>query len=141
MEITSQIVSDFREFYDQFSDSTVYRDGDITKALCKADWQTGSGRWGIYEYANYCGNTKALGLFSYAAHIISIDRGAAATSAQGQIASAVAPISSKSVSSESVGFSRSSPTGGGFEDLLNSTVYGQEFIGYRNAVSQVPVMV
>jgi len=143
MEITSSIVSDFRDYYDQFSDSTKYSDKAITKALCKADWQTGSSRWGAYKYENYCGNTKALGLFSFAAHILSIDEAAKRTSSKGQIATSLAPVSGKSVSTESVSFSRSAPAGGGngFEDLLNTTVYGQEFIGYRNAVSMSPVMV
>ena len=141
MEITDQILSDFREYYEQFADTTVYSNGAVTKALCKAKFYTGSSRWGIYEYSNYCGNVKAMGLFSYAAHTLSIDNAAKLTSSMGQIASSVAPVSSKSVSSESVGFSRSAPTGGGYEDLLNSTVYGQEFIGYRNAVSMSPSIV
>lgn len=142
MEITAQVILDFRDWYDEFSDELTWGDIQIKKALCKADYQTGSSRWGLYEYSDNCGNFKALGLFSYAAHILSIANAAKITSQQGQIASSIAPISSKSVGSESVSFSRSSaPGSNSFDDLLGSTVYGQEFIGYRNSASQGPIMV
>ena len=143
MEITDQIISDFREWYDEFSDTTVWSNPSVKKALCKADFQTGSSRWGSYKFEDMCGNFKALGLFSYAAHILSISNAAKKTTQSGQIATAIAPVSSKSVASESVGFARSS--GGvsstGFDDLLNSTVYGQEYLGYWNTASQGPLMV
>ena len=98
---------------------------------------------GVRVYADMCGNFKALGLFAYAAHILSISNAAKKTTQMGQIASSVAPVSSKSVASESVGFARSSgrPNSNGFDDLLASTVYGQEYLGYWNAASQGAVMV
>ncbi|AUR83647.1 head completion adaptor [Vibrio phage 1.038.O._10N.286.51.C2] len=143
MEITDQVISDFREWYDEFSDTTVWSNPSVKKALCKADFQTGSSRWGSYVYADMCGSFKALGLFAYAAHILSISNAAKKTTQMGQIASSVAPVSSKSVASESVGFARSSgrPNSNGFDDLLASTVYGQEYLGYWNAASQGAVMV
>lgn len=143
MEITDQVISDFREWYEEFSDTTVWSNPSVKKALCKADFQTGSSRWGNYEFKEMCGNFKAMGLFSYAAHILSIANAAKVTSQGGQIASSIAPVSSKSVASESVGFARSTGHGSsnGFDDLLNSTAYGQEFIGYQNAACQGPIMV
>lgn len=143
MEITDQIISDFREWYDEFSDTTQWSNPAVKKALCKADFQTGSSRWGVYNFEDMCGNFKALGLFAYAAHILSISNAAKMTTQAGQIATAIAPVSSKSVGSESVGFARSS--GGvhatGFDDLLNSTVYGQEYLGYWNSASQGAIIV
>ena len=143
MEITDQVISDFREWYDEFSDTTVWSNPSVKKALCKADFQTGSSRWGSYVYADMCGNFKALGLFSYAAHALSIGRAANKVTRMGQVASSAAPISSKSVATESTGFARSSgrPNSNGFDDLLASTVYGQEYLGYWNAASQGAVMV
>lgn len=141
MEITDEIISNFREWYEEFADTTVWSNPSVKKALCKAEWFTGSSRWGIYEFKDMCGNTKSLGLFAYAAHILSISNAAKLTTQGGTIASSIAPISSKSVSSESVGFSRSAPSGNTAEDLLASTVYGQEFIGYRNSVAQGAIIV
>lgn len=143
MEITDQVISDFREWYEEFSDTTVWSNPSVKKALCKADFQTSSSRWGLYKYADMCGNFKALGLFAYAAHILSISNAAKKTTQMGQIASSVAPVSSKSVASESVGFARSSggANSNGFDDLLASTVYGQEYLGYWNSASQGAAMV
>lgn len=142
MEITDQVIADYRDWYDEFADVNVWSDSAIRKALCKADFFTGSSRWGNYKYENSCGDFKALGMFSYAAHILTIANAAKITASNGQIASAIAPVAGKSVSTESVSYSRSSkPSANGFDDLLNSTVYGQEFIGYQNAASQGPIMV
>ena len=138
MEITAQVISDFRDWYDEFSDALTWTDIQIKKALCKADYQTGSARrWGSYVYKDNCGNFKAMGLFSYAAHILVVNNAAKITTQGGQIASSIAPVSSKSVASESVGFARSTPSNSNsFDDLLASTVYGQEFIGYRETAAK-----
>lgn len=143
MEITDQVISDFREFYEEFSDTTVWSNPSVKRALCEADFQTGSSRWGSYVYSDYCGNFKALGLFAYAAHILSISNAAKKVTQMGMVASSAAPISSKSVASESVGYARSSggANSNGFDDLLASTVYGQKYLGYWNAASQGAVMV
>tara|TARA_B100001063_G_C16779142_1_gene569432 strand:- start:39823 stop:40272 length:450 start_codon:yes stop_codon:yes gene_type:complete len=149
MEITDQVISDFREWYEEFSDTTVWSNPSALKALLKADHFTGSSRWGSYLFnldssqGEVKVSYKAKGLFSYAAHILSISNAAKKVTQMGQIASSVAPVSSKSVASESVGFARSSgrPGATGFDDLLNSTTYGQEYLGYWEAASQGPIMV
>lgn len=149
MEITDQIISDFREWYDEFSDTTVWSNPSVLKALIKAEHFTGSSRWGTYSFnldsskGEVKVTYKAKGLFSYAGHILSISNAAKLTTKSGQIATAIAPVSSKSVASESVGFARSAGRSGanGFDDLLNSTTYGQEYIGYWEAASQGPIMV
>ncbi|WPH64025.1 head completion adaptor [Vibrio phage vB_VpP_1] len=143
MDITEKVIADFREWYDEFSDTTVWPNPSVKKALCKADFKTGSSRWGVYKFEDMCGSFKALGLFSYAAHILSVSNAAKKTTQSGQIATAIAPISSKSVGSESVSFARSSGSvsGTGFDDLLNSTVYGQEYLGYLSSASKGSIMV
>lgn len=149
MEITDQVISDFREWHEAFSDTTVWSNPSVLKALIEGEYFTASKRWGSYLFnldsskGEVKVTTKAKGLFAYAGHILLINNASNLTVKSGQIASAIAPVSSKSVASESVGFARSSgrPNSNGFDDLLGSTSYGQMFIGYREDVSQGPIIV
>lgn len=149
MDITEDIVSDFREWYEGFSDTTKYSNPAVIKALLKADYYTGSSRWGNYEFnldsskGQIATSIKAKGLFAYTAFILSISSGAAKSSGLGGIPTTPGAVSSKSVKSESVSFVRSTPQPGSsaFDDMMASNVYGAEFIGYQNAVSQGPIMV
>ena len=126
------MASDFREWYEEFSDSTTYKTKDVRKALKKALFYTGGSRWGVYKFdmdSEEMASLKAMATFAYAAHILSINKAAKVTTLGGQIASTIMPVSSRSVASESVSFAAPTTNGGGYEAMLNSTVYGQEFLG------------
>ena len=131
------MASDFREWYEEFSDSTTYKTRDVRKALKKALFYTGGSRWGVYKFdmnTEEMASLKAMATFAYAAHILSINKAAKVTTSKGQIASAVMPVASRSVAGESVSFASSGAPRGGHEAMLNSTVYGQEFLGYLESV-------
>lgn len=147
MAIETQMIADFRDWYDGFPANN-YTDSQVRKALLKADYQTGSSRWGGYKYTNEHVSYKAQGLFAYAAHIMSINSAAAKTSAagSGSIATGITQMTSKTVASESVSFADSSSkssngNSSASDPFLNSTVYGQEFILLRNAAMQGGMMV
>ena len=70
MDITPEIVAEFRTNYSQFSNVTTWPDSIVTQALCEADVVTGSSRWGAYQ--NECHNIKQIGMFLYAAHWLSV---------------------------------------------------------------------
>ena len=64
MPITAEIIAEFRARYPQFADTAVWPDSVVSSALCEADAQTGSSRWGAYQ--DDCHNTKQRGMFFYA---------------------------------------------------------------------------
>lgn len=129
MDITTEVLSAFREDKKGFSDSTVWSDREIKRALQKADRETGSSRWGVYKDLSF----KQEGLFSYAAHYLIMSAREAKLTKNNGVAPTVAPIASKSVGDESVSYS---VAGGATlrntgEVWLSATAYGQEFIRLR----------
>lgn len=67
MDITNAIVADFRGTPSMiaFSDTTRWPDAFIIEALCQADAETGSSRWGIFD--TDCNNFKKRGMYLFAA--------------------------------------------------------------------------
>jgi hypothetical protein len=125
MEITAEIIAEFRTNYPQFSNTTTYPDSVVTKALCEGDVKTGSSRWGAYQ--DICQNFKQRGMFLYAAHWISVyyPKG-------GDEPPATNPTwawNSKTVRNQSISYDT------GVKDLsptnawLLSTIFGQQFYG------------
>lgn len=131
MDITPQIIQDFRDYYPEFTDDAVWTDGFLTRFLCEGDEETGC-RWGAYDNGN-C-SLKKRGMFSYAAHKAVYGKAAATAIEAGGIASAVSRTSSKSVGDESVGYAVSAPASGSEQDQrgdLDGSIYGQEFLRLR----------
>lgn len=131
MDITAQIITDFRDYYPEFADDTAWTEGFLTRFLCEGDEETGS-RWGSYDDGN-C-SLKKRGMFSYAAHKAVVGKAAATATQAGGIASALSRANSKSVGDESIGYAVSSPESGSAQDQrgdLDGTIYGQEFLRLR----------
>lgn len=67
MIIDAYIIAAFRisPYGHAFADTTKYPDSLVQYALCEADTETGSPRWGAYQ--EDCHNLKQRGMFLYAA--------------------------------------------------------------------------
>ncbi|MFP9434182.1 MULTISPECIES: DUF4054 domain-containing protein [Pectobacterium] len=136
MEITAQIVVDFRAYYPEFSDKTTWPDSEVITALGEGDAETGK-RWGRYPDGKVV-SIKKRGMFAFAAHSMVMRK----RSAKGDVGAAYA-ISSKSVGDESMSFSVPSVS---MDDLtvngdLPLTSYGVTFIRLRRRAGTGGVMI
>lgn len=131
MDITAQVIEDFRGYYPEFSETAAWTDPYLTRFLCEGDEETGP-RWGRYDDGS-C-SLKKRGMFAYAAHKAVVSKAAAAATESGGIASALSRATSKSVGDESASYAVASATSGTEQDQrggLDGTVYGQEFLRLR----------
>ncbi len=135
MDINSQIVADFRDYYPEFSDGITWSDKDITQALEEGDSETGR-RW--LTYTARPASIKKRGMFAFAAHQLVMRKRAAG----GDVGAAYA-ISSKSVGDESTSFSVPSVTA---DDLIINgdlplTTYGLAFLRLRRRAGTGAMMI
>lgn len=147
MEITAQVITDFREYYPEFVEpgtsgaAVVYPDSLLSRVLCEADAETGR-RWGRYD-AGPC-SLKKRGMFAYAAHRASLAMAAARATENGGVAAAPSRVASKSVTDESVGYAVRAP-GSADEAMglgdLDTTIYGLEFLRLRRRAGMGAVVV
>ncbi|WP_240431504.1 DUF4054 domain-containing protein [Pectobacterium parmentieri] len=136
MEITAQIVVDFRAYYPEFSDETTWPDLGVTTALAEGDAETGK-RWRRYPNGQVV-SIKKRGMFAFAAHRLVMRQ----RSAKGDAGAAYA-ISGKSVGDESTSFAVPSVT---MDDLtingdLPLTTYGVEFMRLRRRAGTGGMMI
>ena|SRR5690606_2020202 len=139
MQITAEIVRDFREYYPEFASKTDWTDGYLTRFLAEAHEETGR-RWG--PYGPY--RLKQRGMFAYAAHKAVIARVVTRTVENGGIAPAAAQVTSKTVADESVSYAVAAPESGlaaSQNGDLRSTVYGVEFLRLRTRAGMGAVCV
>lgn len=139
MDITTQVISDFRVYFPEFNDSSRWSDTILSLVLSEGDEETGSSRWGVYAATSF----KARGMFSFAAHRAVIREAVARATSAGGIAAGAAEVQSKSVGDESVSFAAASVTVSESAPLsdLNSTSYGKEFLRLRNRAGMGPAVV
>lgn len=134
MDITDEVVQAFLEDYTGFSDSTIWTEKVIIRALIKADRETGGVCWG--PYGNY--NIKQEGMFAFAAHTLMIRNAENKAIGNGGVAPAVGAVTSRKVGDESVTYA--SPNTSGEAGNISTaqfiaTTPGQEFIRLRNQVA------
>lgn len=127
MIITQAMVDSFRAEFIAFSDIVKWPDALISCALCEADAETGSSRWGAYE--DECHNFKRRGMFYFAAHWLSTNYGTAGVTTP-PASEARLNVQSKSVGDESIDYRVPSMMNVG-DDWLTFTVYGQQFYRLR----------
>jgi hypothetical protein len=123
MQITPEMIAAFREFMPAFADNTKWPDSLITTAMCEADTETGSSRWGAFEPA--CGNFKWRGMMYYAAHWLATNYGALGVGATPN-PEARLNVAEKSVGDESISYRVPQMMDAG-TDWLTYTNYGQQF--------------
>lgn len=133
MQITAEIVASFRAVQLAFTDATKWPDSAVQEALCEADAETGSRRWGAYE--DECHNLKRRGLFYFAAHWLSVTypTSAGATDPSNIPSTARLNVASKSVGDESVTY-RVGAIQETENDWLSLTNYGVQFLRLRRRV-------
>lgn len=132
MDITAEVIADFRTWPlggQAFSSNTDFPDSLIQYALCEADTETGSCRWGVYEAE--CHNLKQRGLFYYAAHWLSVYYPEGLNSDVNQ--EARLNVATKSVGDESISYRVPSMMWSG-DDWLSFSVYGTQFMRLRRRV-------
>lgn len=127
MDITQAMVDSFRAEFQAFSDETKWPDALITCALCEADCETGSSRWGAYQ--DECHNFKRRGMFYFAAHWLATNYGTAGVTADPS-SEARLNVQAKSVGDESIDFRVPKMMDVG-DDWLTFTNYGMQFYRLR----------
>lgn len=135
--ITEAIIAEFREFYDEFADTTKWSDAKVRKALNISLGEIGGcgcSGWGEYLPAY---SIFQRGLFALAAHNLTFDKLASDAVAVGGVASTPYAASQKTVRDESVTYVI--PGSGyydgsnldGWENMLSLTPYGLLFLHLR----------
>jgi hypothetical protein len=130
VDVTPQIVADFREFYEEFADPVKWSDAKITKALNIAKSELGACRWGLYQPYSFL----QRGWFALTAHYLTWRAATSdATSADGSASTPYA-VSSKSVRDESVSFAIPAANAAltTWEAALALTPYGVEYLHLRS---------
>lgn len=127
MLITAEMITQFRTEMFAFADLVKWPDTLITQALCEADTETGSSRWGAY--GPECNNFKRRGMFYFAAHWLSTNYGTAGVTADPN-PEARLNVQSKSVGDESIEFRVPKMMDVG-TDWLTFTNYGMQFYRLR----------
>lgn len=125
MDITPEVITAFRAFCAAFSDPVKWPDVTVQQALCEADAETGSSRWGSYDPTD-CHNFKKRGMFYYAAHWLSSFYGKSAADPTKVESNARLNVSAKSVGDESVQYRITEMENTG-NDWLSTTIYGTQF--------------
>ena len=126
MDITTQVMDDFREYYSEFASSATYPDALVKKCLNRGAQASGGSLWGEYEYADYKASTRAMGLFSYAAHYLVREKSYFDAVLAGQMPPPGMAVTSKSVGDESESYGRAALSV--TQEGLASTSYGQEYL-------------
>lgn len=139
MIIDIDVITDFRIWplgMQAFADTTKFPDSLIQYALCEADSETGSSRWGIYQAE--CHNLKQRGLFYYAAHWLSVYYPNGVDSDVNQ--EARLNVASKTVGDESIAY-RVPAMLEVSNDWLTWSVYGQQYYRLRKRVGMGALVV
>lgn len=130
MEITAEIIADFRDYYPEFADVEQWPKKDVLRALEEGDSETGR-RW--LSYTARPASIKKRGMFAFAAHKLVMWRRARGEDGTGGDYGTAYAISGKSVGDESTSFAVPSVTGD--ELIINGdlplTSYGLEFLRLR----------
>ena len=126
MEITPEVVTAFREYYDEFTDPQTYSNNLVLKSLNKASTFTSGSVWGDYKYEEFNASVKAQALFAYAAHLVITSKLTNDAVSNGSLPSAFMAVASKSVGDESESYQRPQTTSE--REQLASTSYGQEYL-------------
>lgn len=131
LDITQQIVDDFRSYYPEFSDTNTWADATLTRYLEEAVQETNANRWGNYQASP--ANLRARGMYAYAAHKAALGRMREQALNAGQTPTAAVQANSKTVGDESIGYAVATPDANQMQSMgdLNTTLYGQEFLRLR----------
>lgn len=130
MDITAEIIAQFRYRFPEFADVATWPDANVRSALERADYETSGRRFGIYE--DNTRNKKQRMMFLFAAHVLVTTYGPLGVT--GTVNSGASfPTASKSVGDESVSYSLggvSSLSAG--DSWFALSAYGLEYLRIRS---------
>lgn len=125
MQITSVIISSFRQDFPAFADETKWPESVVTMAMNEAAAETGGAGWGVYQ-GDDPQNFKRRGLFYFCAHWLSSFYGSNAKDPGKVNPVSRLNTSGKSVGDESVQYRITEMENTG-NDWLGTTIYGQMY--------------
>ena len=139
VDVTPEVIKDFRRFLKPFSDVTKFPDVVIEQTLIECDCWTGGKVWGDYDIDNDR-NLKKRGWYYLTAHIIVSAYGTDASDPSNVSPEARLNVASKSVGDESVTYrvTEMEPT---TNDFLSTSYYGVMFLSIRNRIKSTPMCV
>ena len=126
MQITPEIVADFRAAYPLFSSLVDWPDSVVTPALCEGDAKTNGCLWGTFVLGD-CSSRKRRGMYLYAAHLLVTTYPSGAGDSSEQSPYQRSKVQSKSVGDESISYAVAMPGSVG-DEWLSSTQFGQQFL-------------
>ena len=126
MDITPEIVSDFRAAYPLFSDATEWPDSITVDALGQGDMSTNGCHWGAFVLGDAT-NRKRRGMYLYAAHVLVTTYPGGASDPSSQDPYQRSRVQSKAVGDESVSYAIVA-TGSVGDEWLGSTQFGQQYL-------------
>lgn len=134
IEITSEVITQFRIAMPAFQGLTEWPDEVLIEVLGEADGITPQSRWGAYE--NDPRNHKRRGMFNYAAHLLATMYPNGACDATVVSAAAQNAVTSKSVGDESKSFAiRSADSMREGDEYFNTTRFGQAYLRARRTAA------
>ena len=126
MQITPEIIADFRDTYPLFTDLSEWPDAIVQDALCQGDMNTNGCHWGSFTLGD-CSSRKRRGMYLYAAHVLITTYPHGASDETAQSPYQRSKVQSKSVGDESVSYAVATPGSVG-DEWLSSTQYGQQYL-------------
>lgn len=139
VEITPDVISDFRRMFPAFQDCISWPDMSIEMLMTEADAWTAGSAWGPYRLDDDR-NFKKRGMYYLTAHFLSSFYGNDASDPTAVQPEARLNISGKSVGDESITY-RITAMESTTDDFLSTTIYGVMFVSLRKRVATVPVAV
>jgi hypothetical protein len=137
--ITPELITSFRTSQKAFIDDTKWPDEVVEEALCEADVETGSKRWG--SFVDNCRNFKRRGMFYYAAHWLAVTY----LQQDASDPSAISPTARLNVAAKSVGDESITYRVGAIQstenDFLSLTNYGVQYLRLRGRAGKGAVAV
>ena len=126
MQITPEIIADFRSAYPLFTSVTTWPDAIVSEALSQGDMNTNGCTWGPFVLGD-AANRKRRGMYLYAAHVLvsTYPHGASDETAQDPYQRS--RVASKSVGDESISYAIVGATSAG-DEWLGSTQFGQQYL-------------
>jgi len=126
MEITPEIIADFRSAYPLFTDITDWPDSIVSDALAQGDMNTNGCHWGSFVLGD-AGNRKRRGMYLYAAHVLVLTYPNGGSDPSDQDPYQRSRVASKSVGDESISYAIVGASSAG-DEWLGSSQFGQQFL-------------
>lgn len=134
MQITEEVIKDFRRFLPAFSDTTKWGADAIMMQLIEADAMTGGSVWGAYDMDDDR-NFKKRGMYYLSAHYLVSIWGDSGTADPSKIKpDARLNVASKQVGDMAVTY-RVTEMEATVDDFLSTTLYGTKFRELRQLAS------